>query len=371
MDDLENKNEVLTEEQQQNTSDSSSFLKLLTPVKNYYATPLIILTNALLFLAMVVTGVDAISPEAKDLISWGANFRPMTVNGEFWRLLTSCFLHIGVIHLILNMYALISIGPLLESLVGSVRFLFFYILAGIAGSATSFYWHESTVSAGASGAIFGMYGLMLALVIGKIAGEVNYKSMLASILIFIGYNLLFGMQGDVDNAAHLGGLASGFLFGLIYCLIVKKELSSKWIIGLQAALMCLVFAYCALVYLSLPSDMSNYYNSMKEISEIETKALEVYSFPQSTAKEVYISEVKKGLLLWEKTEQIAGNVYGMDVPEKYLKKNDLLKEYLAYRKKSYQLILRALEENSDAYNQQLEVLNGKVAETSNKLEDFK
>ncbi len=107
---------------------------------------------------MILTGVDIMVPDTESLIAWGANFRPITLAGEWWRLLTSCFLHIGIIHLLMNLYALMYIGIQLEPHLGKTRFLAAYLLTGIAGSANSLYWHEFTVSAGASGAIFGMYG---------------------------------------------------------------------------------------------------------------------------------------------------------------------------------------------------------------------
>jgi rhomboid protease GluP len=96
------------------------------------------------------------------LIAWGANYGPDTItNGQWWRLLTSMFLHIGIVHLAFNMIVLLQIGPFVERLVGNVGFLIVYFVSGFAGNVTSLVWNPYTVSAGASGAIFGLYGLLL------------------------------------------------------------------------------------------------------------------------------------------------------------------------------------------------------------------
>lgn len=372
MDNINSGEEQPVEEiQSEQTEEQNSFLKAITPVSNYFATPIIVFANAILFFFMVINGTDFLSPEAKDMIDWGANFRPMTINGQLWRLFTSCFLHIGVIHLVLNMYALITIGPILESVTGSVRFLLFYILAGIAGSSTSFLWYESTVSAGASGAIFGMYGFFLVLLQARLVGTENRKNLIASVLIFIAYNLFFGLKGGVDNAAHLGGLASGIVFGGIYFAGTRGGLRNRSIMILQTISVILVLAYVALVYSLLPADLSKYYAKMEEFTKLETEALHVYSLPQNTDKVTYINEVKKGLALWDRAEKIVTEAYTLDVPVKYTIKNDLLKEYVDVRKKSFEVILKALEENSAAYNQEVEFLNKRVAEAAKKLEEFK
>ena len=372
MDNLNTENVDQSEEiGNEKETNPNSFLKLLTPVQDYFATPIIIFANVIMFFLMVINGSDFLSPEAKDMIDWGANFRPMTINGQLWRLFTSCFLHIGVIHLVLNMYALITIGPILEPVMGSVRFILFYILAGIAGSATSFFWYESTVSAGASGAIFGMYGLFLVLLQAKLAGTENRKNLIASVLIFIAYNLFFGLKGGVDNAAHLGGLASGIVLGGIYFVSTKENLKNKFGMILQSISVILIFTYVAVVYSLLPADLSKYYAKMEEFTKIETEALVVYSLPQNTDKVTYVNEVKKGLALWDKAEKIVTEAYTLDVPVKYTIKNDLLKEYVDVRKKSYEVILKALEENSAAYNQEVEFLNKRVAEAAKKLQEFK
>lgn len=186
--------------------------RILLPSREYFITPLLIYANALVFLLMVLAGVDPVHPAPADLVAWGANLRPAVLAGQWWRLLTCCFLHIGIVHLVMNMYALLYIGLLLEPRLGRWRFLIAYLVSGIAGSIASAWWHQAGISAGASGAIFGMYGVFLALLTTGIIEKAARRVLLISMLVFVGYNLL-NRQAGVDHAAHLGGLVAGMLMG--------------------------------------------------------------------------------------------------------------------------------------------------------------
>lgn len=179
-------------------------------------TPTLVGLNVLAYIVMVAGGVNALSPDGYSLIHWGSNFGPQTLNGEWWRLFTSMFLHFGLVHLLLNMWTLWSIGTLTERLFGSTPFALLYVTAGLAGSMISLLWNPDVNSAGASGAIFGVIGGLLAFVL-------NPKTRLPpsivsaqrnSLVVFIAYNLLNGVtHPGIDNACHLGGLVSGLLMG--------------------------------------------------------------------------------------------------------------------------------------------------------------
>ena len=144
----------------------------------------------MIFATVVISGVHALFPQGQDLVNWGANYLPATLNGQPWRLLTSTFLHIGVLHLVFNMYALLFIGVLLEPILGKNRFLAAYLVSGIVSSIVSLQWNQVLISAGASGAIFGMYGVFLALLISNFLHKSVRKAFLTCILVFMGYNLI-------------------------------------------------------------------------------------------------------------------------------------------------------------------------------------
>lgn len=195
--------------------DFKELLELLKPQASHLVTQILIFSNILIFIIMVFCGFGFISFNGQDLMKWGANFRPSTINGEWWRLLTNIFLHGGIMHVVSNMFGLIIVGIFLEPLLGRAKYLLIYLLTGILASCASILWYDHTVSIGASGAIFGLYGVFLALLLTKVFPSEFSKAFLLSTLIYIGYNLLMGLTGGIDNAAHIGGLLAGFIIGLI------------------------------------------------------------------------------------------------------------------------------------------------------------
>lgn len=150
------------------------------------------------------------------LVRFGANFGPLILNGETWRLFTSMFLHIGLAHLFFNSYALFIFGLEMERLYGPDRYIIIYILSGLFGSLASFASRGPQVfSAGASGAIFGVIGMNLAyfLLHRETFGRFGRQRVMNTLFI-IGINLVFGFTiPGIDNLAHLGGLVSGFVLG--------------------------------------------------------------------------------------------------------------------------------------------------------------
>lgn len=184
--------------------------------RRFIVTPTLVAMNVAYFLAMVSVGVPASSPTAMDVLPFGANFGPLTINGEWWRLLSSTFIHFGFLHLAFNMWCLWSLGNLAERLFGKGRFLSIYLLSGLGGSAASLLWHPVVVSAGASGAVFGIAGALAAfLYLARIhLPERAARDLLTSIVIFIAFNLAFGFTvPGIDNAGHLGGLVIGAVLG--------------------------------------------------------------------------------------------------------------------------------------------------------------
>jgi len=123
-----------------------------------WATPLLVGLNVAVFLAMVIGGASPLNPTVPDIVKWGANVGPLSLGGEPWRLFTSMFVHIGLLHIGMNLYVLWYIGRFVEKLLGNIGMLIVYVLAGLSGSLASAAIHPAVVSAGASGAIFGLYG---------------------------------------------------------------------------------------------------------------------------------------------------------------------------------------------------------------------
>ena len=219
-------NRPLTEEEKaylEEEKKRNSFWSFFIPRKGFMATPILIDLNILVFIVMIASGVGIMSPSTLSLLKWGVDFGPLTLTGDWWRAVTCNFIHIGAFHLLMNMYAFMYVGLLLEGLIGSRRMFMSYLLTGLCSAVFSLYMHGETISAGASGAIFGLYGIFLAFLFFHRIAKEQRKALLTSILIFVGYNLVYGMKAGIDNAAHIGGLLSGFLLGIIYVCSYKFE----------------------------------------------------------------------------------------------------------------------------------------------------
>ncbi len=137
------------------------------------------------------------------------------------------FLHGGVLHLAGNVFALLYSGLYLEPMLGKLRYFAAYILSGIAAGVVSMVFHDNSVGVGASGAIFGLYGVFLALLTARHVKGTIRTTLLRSLLFFIVYNLLMGLQGNTDNAAHVGGLVSGILIGFAFLPGLREKATKR------------------------------------------------------------------------------------------------------------------------------------------------
>lgn len=177
------------------------------------ATCILLAANILVFLAEERAGGSA-RPDIA--LRFGAQSLSLLRRGQYWRLAAAMFLHFGFLHLLFNMYALWNLGPPLESLLGPLRYLLLYLLSGLAGNLLTWYREtrtRETISAGASGAVFGLLGAYLALALLPSTRPYIDLQSLATVLIL---NLAYGFSSkSINMAAHLGGLLSGLLLSLL------------------------------------------------------------------------------------------------------------------------------------------------------------
>ena len=163
--------------------------------------------NVTVFLLLEAAGG---STDLRVLVRFGAQATPLLEDGELWRLFTSMFLHIGLVHLLANMWALVIFGPLFERIVGRVRYVALYLASGLAGSAaTALFVSPRSVSAGASGAIFGLLGAFAVLGFRLRDTELG-STWTRHALVLIGLNVVLGLTvPSIGLEAHLGGLVAG------------------------------------------------------------------------------------------------------------------------------------------------------------------
>ena len=178
--------------------------------------------NIIVFFAMELAG----NTQSTDfMLAHGACYGPYVRQGEYYRLFTSMFLHFGITHLAYNMICLLGMGDILERMTGSFRFALIYLLGGLAGNVVSVLWElysgKAAVSAGASGAVFAVIGAMIFLAVrkGSRVSRVFSKRLMIVTVLMIAQGFV---EAGTDNAAHIGGVAAGFLLCAVCQCLVKK-----------------------------------------------------------------------------------------------------------------------------------------------------
>ena len=228
-------------------------LDALTPTP--WALYAVVALNVLLWAMNVAAGLSPTRPLSPDLFRWGANAASAVVlDNEWWRLLSATFLHAGIVHLAFNMLGLWEAGKQLCRLLGNGQFLLIYLASGLCASAASLHYAaQNSVSVGASGAIFGVLGALLAASwhYRHIVPPTNLRRLWIGLGFFIGYSLLHGLsQQNVDNAAHIGGLLSGTALGLVLLAPVDRRAPARRrrtraTLGAGAAAIAMVYAVLA------------------------------------------------------------------------------------------------------------------------------
>lgn len=345
------------------------FISIFKPTKDYFFTPILLDINLLVFIAMALSGVHMMTPAVNSLLQWGANYKPLTLAGEWWRLVTCCFVHIGILHLLMNMYALLYIGLLIEPILGKSRFITAYMVTGVIASLTSLWWHDISVSAGASGAIFGMYGVFLALLTTNIVEKSTRKPLLISIAIFVVYNLMSGMKEGVDNAAHIGGIVSGIIIGYIFLPGLRKNES---VMLKNIAILILIIATAFLTFFALkkiPNNIGKYDEIMSVAYTNDTTTLTIYHMNDSISKEDKLSKINETAIAKTKDNiRLMAAIEKLDLPEYLRYKTVLFKKYFELRLNSFELYYKAIDEESGKYDTQLNIYYKQIDSINKKIE---
>jgi rhomboid protease GluP len=178
----------------------------------------------ILVVVFVIETLAGGSDNSRVLINLGANFGPLVTMGDYWRLFTANFLHIGLAHIAFNLYALYIVGTEVEMFYGPVRFLVIYLLSALSGAIAS-YAFTYGLSAGASTAVFGLIGTLVAFFTRNRAvfGEVS-QTRLMNLLIVIVINVFYGLTAPaIDNWGHIGGFVGGIILGWLLCPFYQIE----------------------------------------------------------------------------------------------------------------------------------------------------
>ncbi|MGB7302454.1 MAG: rhomboid family intramembrane serine protease [Burkholderiaceae bacterium] len=222
---------------------TSFFDRLHAATPRIGVTYVIIVINVVVYLATWLNGADPFTPSPSQMLTAGGNFLPYT-SEQPWRLMSSTVVHAGLFHLAVNMWVLLQMGKIAERFYGSVQFAVIYLLSGLFGSLCSlFFTAESAVSVGASGAVYGIAGAIIAAVLTK-SGQLPpavVRHLRLPFVAFVVISFGLGLITDwIDNSSHLGGLVAGFMLAAL--MVARFDWDNFRTRGMQRAMLAL---FCA------------------------------------------------------------------------------------------------------------------------------
>jgi membrane associated rhomboid family serine protease/antitoxin component YwqK of YwqJK toxin-antitoxin module len=327
-------------------------------MKNPRVTLLLIVANVLVFAGMALFQQNLWFNRNQDfyfMLATGANFNPYTVGGEYWRLFTSMFMHWGVVHLAVNMYVLYGIGRVLESFLGSLRFFIFYLITGFTAGLASLYFNVYVVSAGASGAIFGLYGyLIMQQILANFRNLKVLRGIAVNFVLFVVVNYAIARQLSVDNAAHIGG----FVSGVMLCLLNYWG----WLVPLwQQALVAVVLPFAVFF---VPKGQLRYYETFNLVAVAEARLVDVYD-------QLLTDDQRADSLRNEVKPKFDSALIGLSnlgtVPARIASDTTLLREYIELRRKEIDYRLLGIEKETYIYVDSLD----EIAATIRSLPSFR
>lgn len=336
---------------------------------NLYATYGIIAINVVVFILMAINGAGIFDANAMVHIDWGSNYSPLTLSGDWWRLITCVFIHFGIIHLAMNTYALYIAGVYLEPMLGKTKYIVAYLATGIFASLASLWWHSEGVnSAGASGAIFGLYGVFLALLFTNLIPKQTRSSLLQSIGVFVVFNLIYGTKAGVDNSAHIGGLLSGLVIGFIFYPLLKKEdRGAKSNLALLAIIAGAVLS--AWIYLNSPGnkidpgrreaeinylkeakfpDAKKFFEKEKEFVQSDEKIVKMLNDGINAYQDWLIVNEENIKLEFDRATSAITAMKSYNISETAKARINLLEQLLNARKEDVSIIKQLAQENNAA-----------------------
>ncbi|QES89364.1 rhomboid family intramembrane serine protease [Rhizosphaericola mali] len=370
--DLEEEDSIFLQPPSNFRNSIEDFVSLFVPTKGYTVIPILADLNIIVFILLTITGSDLILSNVQTLYDWGANTKIEVNNGQYWRLITSLFLHAGIVHLFFNMWVLIYIGLLLEPYLRKTKTLMLYLISGISASLSSHLFRHVPISVGASGAIFGLIGGFLALLVSDVFDKNVRRSYLIAISIFVVYNLLsvFSNNTTVDNAAHIGGLISGFIVGYLYIPTIKFNYNSKkW--NIVYSILAILFFGSVISFLYIKNKNVDNFSStealmqyslkMRELNTTSNMAMNAYEWTDDLTEEDYKKNLKDiGIYFWNEDLRLIQELKETKLPVYIQNYNDQLKFYFQTRIKQFDLIYQSVQDDSDEYDDKLDAIDSTI-----------
>ncbi len=316
----------------------------------------VVSTYVLIAINLLVFGVLAIKQQSLmmnsnadvlEILHVGANLNPLTLGGEPWRMITSMFLHYGILHLLVNMYALYVLGTSLEPPLGTTRFLLVYFFCGIAAGIASLVFNIYIASAGASGALFGLFGYRLgAEVIGSFNDRQKLLNIFLNFVIFVVINTVIAAGFNVDVPGHAGGFVAGTVLATL-------QFKLRWLIQ-NKFLAVLLLLLCATLVV-LPRDQVEYYRIYQRVLNLDNHTGNLY---KSTTTDTGLRDSLVATLpRWDTISLMLNRVKG--IPPELTADTAVLKDYIQLRRQGTFYRIRLIERESYIYYDSIELLDAK------------
>lgn len=334
----------------------NGFTQVFKPVKGYFVTPILIVLNAMVFLLMtnkwLFPASSGWTPAGEALEKVGANYKPLTLFGEPWRLVSAGFMHADGFHLFFNMYAVMMCGLYLEPLLGRARFAVAYLLTGIGGALASLWWYDTTPSVGASASVFGLFGFILALLLHKFLEPRERKALLISLGIYLVMNLssIF-VSTNYDHAAHFGGLFSGMLLGLLWLPSLRPgaTLRRKTASVVTGLIVCGIL-YVAAFFLA-PRDVKEYLEKRTKMDENYLLASGAYTARTNEERMKWLQNY--AIYYMDENLQLMDEVDQMRLAPDSRKQNRILRKIYSTQKQLFVWNYKTLAEGKNPYDAQI------------------
>jgi membrane associated rhomboid family serine protease/antitoxin component YwqK of YwqJK toxin-antitoxin module len=325
----------------------------------HVATLVLISLCVLMYFFTLGKGANWLLPEMGPMLNAGANFSGLTLNGEWWRLFTCMFIHFGVIHLAVNMLALYSLGRDLEEELGSAGLAFAFLACGFSASVSSLLFNDFTVSAGASGAIFGLFGIHFSyLLLGLAYGRKGFVRHLISALLMLAVNIILGLSVSIiDNAAHLGGFVAGLVMGSIYNFLLRTGQSRTFLVAFCAVI---VVAGSTVLITSASRFPAWYYSMFSNFIGNEKEASRILENREHGSDDAtFRTQLEEAKRLWSVNQQMVDSF--PYAPARFAADLQVLHDYCLLKKRIMDLYLKSLDRDSYLFIDTVEYVNYEIS----------
>ncbi|WP_341841975.1 rhomboid family intramembrane serine protease [Chitinophaga caseinilytica] len=334
----------------------NGFTQVFKPVKGYFVTPILIVLNALIFLITTNKWLfpqsSGWTPAGEALNAVGANYKPLTLFGEPWRLVSAGFLHANGFHLFFNMYAVMMCGIYLEPLLGRARFALVYLLTGIGGALAGLWWYDITPSLGASASVFGLFGFILALLLHKFIEPRERKALLVSIGIYLVMNLAsIFFSTNYDHAAHFGGLFCGLLMGLLWLPGLRPTASANRKTGFTVLGLAVCGAIFSAAYFLAPRDVNVYLEKRTKMDENYLMASGAYTARTNEERMKWLKNY--AIYYMDENLRIMDEVDKLHLAQDSRRQNRILRKIYTTQKQLFVWNYKTLSEGKNPYDTEI------------------